>query len=244
MGTEDLAVAPERNIGAQQRCARAVVAVAGAFCHEAHLEVVAVELRQANEFVARHHRHHKPEVGHRFSIGVRRSDTGELCGVAIVGRPKARLIDQHRVVEVTRLVTDGTKNACSLLYASAARAAKAIGYDEIITYTLESEPGTSLRAVGWEEVSRVRAEGWSRPSRSRKPAIPASKRKWRRVLRGVVLGASVAREPDAWVLDAMRQALRSEPSQRRRTRRRTGTAGGVRCSRRAGVRCQRKTTLL
>ncbi len=185
----------------------AAVAAVGELSREGHLEVVAVELRQANEFVARHHRHHKPEVGHRFSIGARRCDTGELCGVAIVGRPKARLIDQHRVVEVTRLVTDGTKNVCSLLYASAARAAKAIGYDEIITYTLESEPGTSLRAVGWEEVSRVRAEDWSRPSRSRKPAMIASKRKWRRVLRGLVLSAPVAREPEAWVLDAIRQDL-------------------------------------
>lgn len=176
------------------------------------LEVVAVELRQANELVARLHRHHKPEVGHRFSIGVRRRDTGALCGVAIIGRPKARRIDQHCVVEVTRLVTDGTKNACSLLYASAARAAKAIGYEEIITYTLESEPGTSLRAAGWEEVGRVRAERWSRPSRGRAPGMLAPKRKWRRSLRGLALNASVVREPEGWIVEAMLEDL----AQRRR----------------------------
>jgi hypothetical protein len=181
---------------------------------DARIEVVAIELRQANEFVARHHRHHSPEVGHRFSIGVKHVETGVLCGVAIIGRPKARMIDQHRVVEVTRLVTDGTRNTCSLLYASAARAAKAIGYDEIITYTLESEPGTSLRAVGWEEVRLVRAEEWSRPSRRRKPAILASKRKWRRVLRGVLVSASVAREPEQWVLDVALQDRRSREPRR------------------------------
>jgi hypothetical protein len=207
MEIDGRAVPLERASDEAPNCARELVAGSAAFSYDAPLEVVAVELRQANEFVARHHRHHKPEVGHRFTIGVRRCETGELCGVAIVGRPKARLIDQHRVVEVTRLATDGTKNACSLLYASAARAAKAIGYDEIITYTLESEPGTSLRAVGWEEVGRVRAEEWSRPSRSRKPAKIESKRKWRRVLRGLVLSAAVAREPGAWLLDMLRQDL-------------------------------------
>ncbi len=87
------------------------------------LRVVAVELSIANEFVARYHRHHKPEVGHRFSIGAWDMERACLCGVAIVGRPKARMIDYRKVVEVTRLATDGTRNACSLLYGAAARAA-------------------------------------------------------------------------------------------------------------------------
>ncbi len=162
---------------------------------------MAIDLSTANEFVARLHRHHRPEVGHRFSIGVWRFDRAALCGVAIVGRPKARLIDQRRVVEVTRLATDGTKNACSLLYASAARAAKAIGYDEIITYTLEGESGVSLRAVGWEEVGWVRGEFWSRKGRPRPAPNLGNKRKWRRVLRTPTELILVAREPESWLAD-------------------------------------------
>lgn len=233
MQTNDCAVAPQPTNGATSNSGPELRFGPADVARDARIEVVAIELRQANEFVARHHRHHPPEVGHRFSIGVKNVESGLLCGVAIVGRPKARMIDQHRVVEVTRLVTDGTRNACSLLYASAARAAKAIGYDEIITYTLESEPGTSLRAVGWEEVRLVRAEEWSRPSRRRKPALVAPKRKWRRVLRGVLVSACVAREPEQWVLDAALQDLRSganvgshEPACVRR-RRRGGVTGSA-----------------
>lgn len=209
--TDNCAVMPQPRDGTTPNSGPELRLAPPEIARDARIEVVAIELRQANEFVALHHRHHPPEVGHRFSIGVKNVETGVLCGVAIVGRPKARMIDQRRVVEVTRLVTDGTRNACSLLYASAARAAKAIGYDEIITYTLESEPGTSLRAVGWEEVSLVRAEEWSRPSRRRKPTLVAPKRKWRRVLRGVLASASVVREPEheQWVLDAAFQDLRS-----------------------------------
>lgn len=177
------------------------------------LEVVAVELKLANEFVARLHRHHGPERGHRFSIGVVRLDTRQLCGVAIVGRPKARMINQRRIVEVTRLATDGTRNACSLLYGAAARAAKAIGYEEIITYTLEEEPGTSLRAVGWEEVALVRAEQWSRPSRARRAGLLARKRKWRRLLRAVELGEWCVREPEPWLAEILERirAARARP---------------------------------
>lgn len=203
------------------------------------LEVVAVELRVANEFIARLHRHHGPERGHRFSIGVVRLDTRRLCGVAIVGRPKARMINHRVVVEVTRLATDGTRNACSILYAAAARAARAIGYDEIITYTLEEEPGTSLRAAGWEEVAVVRAEEWSRPSRKRRPGLVARKRKWRKTLRAAMLGAWSVREPELWVADVLQLVSargREELTSRRYRRTRTGSIAkslamsGVRCT--------------
>ena len=106
-----------------------------------------MELKDANAFVARSHRHHKPVVGHRFSIGAV-SELG-LCGVAIVGRPVARHTDQRNIVEVTRLCTDGTKNACSFLYSACARAARDLGYQKIQTFILESESGTSLKATGW-----------------------------------------------------------------------------------------------
>lgn len=108
-----------------------------------------IELKDANEFVARLHRHHKPVQGHRFSISA--WDGDRLCGVAIVGRPVARLAGSPlEVLEVTRLCADGTKNACSLLYAAAARIGRELGYRRIQTYILNTEPGTSLIACGWQ----------------------------------------------------------------------------------------------
>ena len=110
-----------------------------------------MELRDANALVTNLHRHHKPVRGHRFSIGAVDPE-GRVVGAAIVGRPVARLSGQPgEVLEVTRLVTDGTPNACSFLYAAAARVGKALGYLRIQTYILESEPGTSLRAAGWTD---------------------------------------------------------------------------------------------
>ena len=127
------------------------------------LRAVPLTLRQANELVAQLHRHHKPVRGHRFSIGARKGD--RLVGACIVGRPVAREVDQYNVAEVTRLVTDGTRNACSFLYASAARAAKAMGFQKIQTYILEGEPGTSLRAAGWEREATTAGGDWNTPSR-------------------------------------------------------------------------------
>ena len=111
------------------------------------LHLIPVTLREANSFVDRHHRHHKAVTGHKFSIGC--SQDGQLVGVAIMGRPVSRYLDDGLTLEVNRLCTTGEKNACSMLYAAAARAAKAMGYRKIITYTLDTEPGTSLRAAGW-----------------------------------------------------------------------------------------------
>ena len=113
------------------------------------LRIIPVELKEANQFVALHHRHHKPVQGHRFSVGVVDAD-GRLRGACIVGRPVARLAGHpRRVLEVTRLVTDGTPNACSMLYSAAARVGRHLGYERIQTYILESESGTSLKATGW-----------------------------------------------------------------------------------------------
>ena len=111
------------------------------------MRIVHLELKELNALVEQFHRHHKPVVGHRFSIGVEHN--GRLVGGCAVGRPVARKLNYKEIVEVTRLVTDGTKNACSMLYSSAARAASALGYKKIQTYILNSEPGTSLRAYGW-----------------------------------------------------------------------------------------------
>ena len=121
------------------------------------LGLVHVELKDANEFVENLHRHHKQVTGHRFSIGA--SKGGVLVGVAIVGRPVAWAVDPRKVVEVTRLCTDGTPNACSFLYAAAARAAKHLGYSRIQTYILKSETGISLKAAGWTCDGQVRRDG-------------------------------------------------------------------------------------
>ena len=112
------------------------------------MEIVPVTLAQANDFVRKLHRHNKPVVGHRFSVGVA-DGAGTLRGVAIVGRPVAPKLDDGRAAEITRLCTDGTRNACSMLYGAARRAAKALGYSPIYTYTLPEEGGASLRAAGF-----------------------------------------------------------------------------------------------
>ena len=122
------------------------------------LRIVPLTLAQANDAVRSWHRHQKPALGHRYSLGV--EDDGQLVGAAIVGRPKSRMTDQYRSAEVTRLVTNGTKNACSILYAACARVAKEMGFDFIQTFILESEPGTSLRASGWECVGPTVGGQW------------------------------------------------------------------------------------
>lgn len=127
--------------------------------------LVPVSLKEAAHFNTRHR--HNPITGiNRFAIGVKRAD--QLIGVAIVGNPKAGALDNGENCEVTRCCTDGTENACSMLYGAAARAAKAMGFAKIYTYTLASEPGTSLRAAGFMKDADVRGEkSWDRPSRPR-----------------------------------------------------------------------------
>lgn len=130
------------------------------------LEVVPVPLDQANAFVKQHHRHHQPVVGHKFSLAVADAD-GAVRGVAIVGRPVARRLDDGWTLEVNRVATDGCENACSALYGAAWRAAKALGYRRLITYTLTTEPGTSLKAAGWKVIGETPGRSWSVKSRPR-----------------------------------------------------------------------------
>lgn len=151
------------------------------------LSVRPIELKAAVRFIEQHHRHLPKERAHRFSVAC--YDGERLCGVAVCGRPKAAAYDPIEVVEVTRLCTDGTPNACSKLLGAAARAAREIGYRRIQTYTLESEPGTSLRAAGWiEEASGVGGGDWNNGHSAgllypiRKPADNKKKRRWARTL--------------------------------------------------------------
>jgi hypothetical protein len=130
------------------------------------LRIVPVSFGDACLFVAQWHRHHLPPVGHKFSLGVAADEL--LVGVAIVGRPVARHFDNGRTLEVTRTATDGTRNANSMLYGAAWRAAKALGYDRLITYTQGNESGSSLAAAGWLPIAeRPPRPGWTCPSRPR-----------------------------------------------------------------------------
>jgi hypothetical protein len=134
------------------------------------LSVVRLTLAESNAFVAMHHRHHKPVVGHVFSIGAALGDV--IVGVAIVGRPVARHRDDGVTAEVTRLCTDGTKDACSFLYGACSRAAFALGFRRIGTYILSSELGTSLQAAGWRLMGERGGGSWSKPSRPRVDTHP------------------------------------------------------------------------
>lgn len=134
------------------------------------LIVVPVELGEANAFVSEYHRHHGPVVGHKFSIGA--ALDSKIVGVAIIGRPVSRIRDDGLTLEVTRLCTDGTKDACSFLYGAARRATFALGYKRLGTYILASENGASLKAAGWRLVGEVTARSWSCPSRPRIDRTP------------------------------------------------------------------------
>jgi hypothetical protein len=126
---------------------------------------VRIGLDEANAFVEQHHRHHKPVVGHLFSIGAALDET--IVGVVIVGRPVSRHRDDGVTAEVTRLCSDGTRNVCSFLYGAAAKASFALGFQRIGTYILSSEPGTSLMGTGWRLVGQRGGGSWSVPSRPR-----------------------------------------------------------------------------
>ena len=123
------------------------------------LQLLPIDFQAARDFVGEHHRHNKPPVGHKFSIAC--YDGDRLCGVAMVGRPIGRYLDDGLTLEVNRCCTDGTRNACSMLYGAAWRAAKALGYKHIITYTRQSENGASLRAAGWKYDGQAGGTHWT-----------------------------------------------------------------------------------
>lgn len=132
-----------------------------------------IDFAAASDFVRDHHRHHVPPVGHLFSLGAFLGD--RMIGVAIVGRPVARHRDDGLTAEITRLcVIEGVRNAASFLLGRAAKAAFALGFRRIGTYTLASESGTSLRAAGWRVIGEVRGRSWSAPSRPRTDKHPTT----------------------------------------------------------------------
>lgn len=130
------------------------------------LSPVPVTLAEAHAFVRRFHRHHKPSQGGKFAVGVT-ADGNEVCGVCVVGRPVARRLDDGWTCEVVRCCTDGTPNACSFLYRAAWRAARAMGYRKLVTYTLPDEGGGSLRASGFRLFGEAGGGNWNCASRPR-----------------------------------------------------------------------------
>ena len=131
------------------------------------MKAIPIELKDANAFVEKLHRHHAPVHRDKMRIGCE-ADDGHLCGVIQMARPVNRILDDGLTIEVVRCCTDGTQNACSFLYSRAARIAKEIGYVKIITYILESEDGTSLKASGWhKEKEGCGGHSWSTPARPR-----------------------------------------------------------------------------
>lgn len=126
-----------------------------------------VTLAEARRFVGTHHRHNLPSRGWRFGVGLT-TDGPELVGVGIAGNPVAGALNDGVTLELLRVCTDGTPNACSMLYGALCRAGKALGWRRAITYTLPHEGGASLRASGFTvdaECNDLR--GWDRPKRRR-----------------------------------------------------------------------------
>ena len=150
------------------------------------MKIAPIHFAEANTFIVNIHRHHGRVIGYKFALAVQAEKDKDvpwngpiIHGVAICGRPVARHSDDGETLEVVRLATDGTKNACSMLYAACARVAKEMGYKRILTFTLESEPGISLKASGWKLDGITPGKSWSVPSRPRidkHPVVP--KKRW------------------------------------------------------------------
>ncbi|MGI5828480.1 MAG: XF1762 family protein [Patescibacteria group bacterium] len=129
------------------------------------MKSVPLTLREANEYVRQFHRHNAPVRGCRFAIGAELA--GKLVGVAIAGRPVARLLDNGKTLEILRVCTDGTRNANSFLYGKVRQIAQIMGYEKVITYTLQTESGSSLKAVGAKIDALTSPVTWNRPNRKR-----------------------------------------------------------------------------
>lgn len=134
------------------------------------IKAVPLSLVEANDYVRLNHRHHAPVHRDKYRVGA--EINGRLAGIVQVGRPVSRMLDDGKTLEVVRLCTDGSKDVCSFLYSRAARIAKELGYERIITYILETESGASLRAAGWKEACVTSGGEWTRPSRPRNTTAP------------------------------------------------------------------------
>lgn len=135
---------------------------------------VPIHFDEARAFIEQHHRHRRPPTSAKFPLAV--SDGKRVVGVATCGRPVARGLDDGWTLEVTRVATDGTRNACSFLYRLAWRIARELGYRRVVTYTLDEESGASLRGAGFKIVGEVRARSWSCSARPRVDKYPKQRK--------------------------------------------------------------------
>lgn len=138
------------------------------------LRLQPITLKEARRFVALNHSHHGAPVGWLFGVAV--NDGEKVVGVAIAGRPVSRVLDDGRTVEITRCCTDHTQNVASKLYGALVRAARALGYERVITYTLKSESGVSLRAAGWRALYETKGGSWNCSSRPRVDKAPTEQK--------------------------------------------------------------------
>lgn len=142
---------------------------------DARLTVTPVTLAEANKYIAQHHRHHRPVVGHLVCCAVS-DDAGEIRGVGIAGRPVSRMLQDGFTAEVTRCCSDGARNACSMLYRALWRAVRALGYRRLVTYTLPQEGGASLRGAGFRLIGEAGGGSWSRTERPRVDLHPTQEK--------------------------------------------------------------------
>lgn len=145
--------------------------------------IIPITFKQAKKFVNKNHSHHIAPVGWKFGVGIQ--EKNKLIGVGIAGRPVSRMLDDGYTIEITRCCTNASKkNIASMIYGSLARAAKALGYKRCITYTLESEKGTSLKASNWKKAKEVKGRSWNCLSRKREDKHPlCNKIRWEIILR-------------------------------------------------------------
>ena len=153
------------------------------YCFLADMEVVPIHLKEAKEYIAKHHRHCGAPSFHKFSVSLRVDGEPEPVGVAVASIPKARRLMDGRTLEINRVCTDPRYgNACSKLYAQVVRIGKGLGYTRFVTYTLLEESGASLKAVGFrfDGMTQDAAHGWDVPSRPRNTEKypKGEKRRW------------------------------------------------------------------
>lgn len=141
------------------------------------MKIIPITLKAANAFVTAYHRHHRKCTGCKFCLGLK-NQNDDLIGVAICGRPVSRYYDDGLTLEINRLCTLGECNACSQLYGACIRVAKNMGYRKVITYTLESEDGASLKASNFKYDGIAGGKQWT-GSRKRDNGVPQEmKKRW------------------------------------------------------------------
>lgn len=145
------------------------------------MRIAPITFKEASSYINKYHRHHNATIGCKFCISVV-DDGGQLHGVAVCGRPVSRHLDDGVTLEINRVCTDGSRNACSMLYGACCRIAREMGYRKVITYILASESGTSLKASNFVCEGEAGGTHWT-GVRNKGQYIPAEmKKRWVKIL--------------------------------------------------------------